>query len=119
MTPNPADVLSFPNNKKQSGLTVTVESNPIPTKISIDGAESITPLTTTLKPGLHVFVAADKVPDPNLTYGFDRWTINGETVSYDRTATLKLTGPCEIKAEYIIAESGIYPLAITNQVPTM
>jgi hypothetical protein len=99
--------------KAYAAMQVSIISNPIPTKLMIDGKLVDTPATVALAPGVHSFAAVPQSPDITVTWGFDRWTINGKTVSYAALTSLNITEPCTIKAEYTIAQSGRYPLVLT------
>jgi len=96
--------------KAKPAVSVTVTSNPIRTILLIDGLEVETPARVNLTPGQHTFAAAPKSPDLVVLYGFDRWTLNGQTVSRSTTVTLNITSPATITTQYRIAESGRYPI---------
>lgn len=96
--------------KAKPPVPVTVMANPIRTILLIDGQEVETPARINLTSGQHTFAASPKSPNLVVLYGFDRWTLNGQTVSYNTTATINITSPSTIKAEYMIAQSGRYPI---------
>jgi hypothetical protein len=91
-------------------VPVTITANPIRTILLVDGQEIETPTKLNLSPGQHTFIAVPKSPDLVVLYGFDRWTINGKTVSYNTKITPIITAPALITAQYMIAESGRYPI---------
>jgi hypothetical protein len=95
--------------KAKQAVPVTVMSNPIRTILLIDGQEVETPAHISLTLGQHRFAAAPKSPNLVVLYGFDRWTVNGKTVSYGTTATINITAPATVTAQYMIAQSGRYP----------
>ena len=96
--------------KAKPVFPVTVYANPIRTILLIDGQEIETPAKISLTPGKHTFIAVPKSPDLVVLYGFDRWTQNGKTISYNTKTTINITGPTTITAQYMIAESGRYPI---------
>jgi hypothetical protein len=96
--------------KAKPAFPVTVTANPIKTILLIDGQEIETPTRINLTPGQHTFIAIPKSPNLVVLYGFDRWTQNGQTVSYNTKATINITGPATITAQYTISESGRYPI---------
>ena len=98
--------------KPKQAVPVTVMANPINTVLLIDGQEVRTPATINLTPGQHTFAASPKSPDLVVLYGFDRWTLNAKTVSYNTTATINITAPSTVTAQYMIAQSGRYPIII-------
>ena len=96
--------------KAEQVVPVSVNANPIKTVLLIDGYEVETPIRVNLKPGKHTFTAVPKSPNLVVLYGFDRWTVNGQTISYSTVAAINITGPATITAQYMIAESGRYPI---------
>lgn len=95
---------------KPTLIPVTVTSNPIKTILLIDSQEIETPTQLNLTRGQHTFIAVPKSPDLVVLYGFDRWTQDGKTISYQTKTTLTITTPTTITAQYMIAESGRYPI---------
>jgi hypothetical protein len=95
--------------KAQSGknapIKIQVQSNPIRTILSIDGQEIETPATIMLSPGAHVFSSVQKSPDLLVTWGFDKWQYNGQTVSFMSTAQVNITEPCIITAQFMMIEA--------------
>ena len=95
---------------KYAPVQVQLIANPVPAPLLIDGKQVTSPATVSLPPGIHTLQAPTKNQNFYVTYGFDRWTLNGKTVSYTPTASILITAPAVLKAEYIIAQSGRYPL---------
>lgn len=92
-------------------VKVQLTANPVKTVILIDDMiEVTTPRTIQLKPGTHKFAAVPTTPNLHITYGFDKWTVNGYAVSYSPTAIINITSPCRITAEFLMVEAGIYPI---------
>jgi len=92
-------------------VQVALNSNPTRTIILVDGKiEVATPKTIALCPGKHRFTAMPKSPDLLVTYGFDKWTVNRQTVSYEPTVEINITRPLILTAQFIVVESGIYPI---------
>jgi len=92
-------------------VEVQLRANPVKTVILIDNMiEVTTPKTIQLKPGTHKFAAVPTTPNLHITYGFDKWTVNGAAVSYSPTAILNITSPCRITAQFLMVEAGIYPI---------
>lgn len=100
--------------KAKPSVAVTVLANPIKTILLIDGREVETPARVNLSQGQHTFITAPKSPNLVVLYGFDRWTLNGQTVSYNTRVTLNITSPATISAQYMIAQSGRYPIILTQ-----
>lgn len=97
-------------------LTVTLQSNPIRTAILVDEKEITTPATIKLKKGTHTFKAVAKTPNMFETYQFDKWVVNGVAVQYDNPAlTLSITKPTSIRADFMLAQSGVYPIITLPQ----
>jgi hypothetical protein len=95
-------------------VPVTLQSNPIRTVLLIDDKiEVATPKTVKLTKGKHKFGAIPKSPDLTLTYGFHKWTVDGETVSHNPTTSLNITRPTAITANFLVAEAGLYPIIET------
>jgi hypothetical protein len=99
--------------KAKPAIPVTVSANPIKTILLIDSQEIKTPAQVNLSFGRHTFTAAPKSPNLVVLYRFDRWTLNRKTISYATTATINITAPSTITAQYMIAESGRYPIFTT------
>jgi len=92
-------------------VQVYLTSKPIRTIILVDGKELVTtPKTIALSKGKHKFSAVPKSPDLVLTYGFRCWTVNGYPVSYNTIAEINITQPTTITANFLVTESGIYPI---------
>jgi len=92
-------------------LQVQLTSKPIQTIILVDGKELVTtPKTITLTKGTHRFAAVTKSPDLVLTYGFISWTVNGSLASLNSVADINITKPTTITANFIVSESGVYPI---------
>ena len=92
-------------------VQVTLTSKPIPTIILVDGKNLIaTPKTIRLTKGKHTFAAVPKSPDLMLTYGFHSWTANGEVASHNPTMEINITHPATITANFLVTQSGIYPI---------
>jgi len=92
-------------------VTVFLTSNPIRTIILVDGKELVTtPKTIALSKGTHRFAVVTKSPDLVLTYGFISWTVNGSLASLNSVADINITKPTTIMANFIVSESGIYPI---------
>lgn len=96
--------------KAEQAVPVTISANPIRTILLIDGCEVETPARVNLRPGKHTFAAVPKSPNLVVLYGFDRWTVNGRTISYSTVTTIEITSPATIVAQYGISESGRYPI---------
>lgn len=96
-------------------VKVALNSNPIRTVILVDDRiEVVTPKTITLTPGKHKFSAVSKSPNLQMTYAFHKWTVNGKVVSHEPTATITITKPSVITAQFLMVESGVYPvIAVT------
>jgi len=95
-------------------VKVALNSNPIRTVILVDDRiEVVTPKTITLTPGKHKFSAVSKSPNLQITYSFHKWTINGKIVSYQPTDIITITRPSVITANFLVVESGIYPVITT------
>ena len=92
-------------------VQVTLNSNPIHTVLLVDDKiEVATPKTVNLTKGKHKFTAIPKSPDLTLTYGFDKWTINRQVAGYQPTIETNITKPVTLTAQYIVIESGVYPI---------
>jgi len=92
-------------------VQVALTSKPIPTIILVDDKlEVATPKTITLTKGKHTFAAVPKSPDLFLTYAFRSWTLNGEVASYSPTAQINITKPTVVTANFLVSQSGIYPI---------
>jgi len=92
-------------------VQVYLTSNPIRTIILVDDKELVTtPKTIALTKGKHKFAAIPKSPDLILTYGFISWTVNGYPASLNSVAEINITKPTRITANFIVSESGIYPI---------
>jgi len=92
-------------------VQVVVQSYPIRTILFIDNKyEVATPVTLTMKRGLHKFSAVTKSPDLRLTYGFYKWAMNGVTVSHNPTVEINITKPAIITAMFRVTQAGIYPV---------
>jgi hypothetical protein len=92
---------------KTAPVQIQIQSNPIPTILSVDGVEIETPATIMLSPGVHTFAAVPKSPDLLITYGFDKWQLNGVTVGYMTTTQINITGPSVITAQFMMIEAGV------------
>jgi len=94
-------------------VPVTLTSNPIRTILLIDDkTEVATPNRITLTKGKHRFAAVPKSPDLLIAYGFDKWAVNRQTVSYEPTVELNIIKPAVITAQYMMVESGRYPATL-------
>lgn len=92
-------------------VKVQLTANPVKTVVLVDDMiEVTTPKTIMLKPGKHKFAAVQKTPNLNVTYGFNCWTINGLAVGYLPTAIIDVRQPCRIVAQFVMIESGVYPI---------
>jgi hypothetical protein len=92
-------------------VQVALTSKPIPTMILVDDKQLVaTPKTITLTKGKHTFAAVPKSPDLVLTYAFRSWTLNGQVASYSPTAQINITKPAVVTANFLVSQSGIYPI---------
>jgi hypothetical protein len=92
-------------------VQVALTSKPIRTIILVDDKlEVATPATVKLQKGKHKFAAVPKSPDLTLTYAFHSWTMNGQVASHNRTIEIDITNPTTITANFIVSQSGIYPV---------
>lgn len=92
-------------------VQVFLTSKPIRTVILVDDKEYVTtPKTIGLSSGKHKFAAVPQSPDLVLTYGFRSWTVNGYTVSHDTITEINITQPMLISANFLVSESGVYPI---------
>jgi len=95
--------------------TVKLTSNPIKTAILVDDKWLyVTPATISLPRGIHTFKAVARSPNLLKTFQFDKWVVNGVPIQYDNpTLTIKIDKPTTIRADFILAEAGIYPPILT------
>jgi hypothetical protein len=102
-----------PNPTKQTPtFEVQIVTNPtLPIKIAVDGHTVQVPGTILLTPGAHTFYADPQIQQLLTVYTFDQWIANATGMSYRNTATLMLTGPCTVTAQYMLGQSGITPAA--------
>jgi len=92
-------------------VQVLLTSKPIRTVILVDNKELVTtPKTIALTKGKHRFAAVTKSPDLVLTYGFISWTVDGFPASLNSVTEINITKPTTIMANFIVSESGIYPI---------
>jgi len=92
-------------------VQVSLTSKPIRTIILVDDKQLVaTPKTIKLTKGKHRFAAVPKSPDLVLTYGFHSWTINGQVASHNPTAEINITHPTVITANFLVTQSGVYPV---------
>jgi hypothetical protein len=92
-------------------VQVALTSKPIRTIILVDDKQLVaTPKTITLPKGKHTFAAVPKSPDLVLTYAFHSWTLNGQVASHNPTAQINITHPTTITANFLVTQSGIYPV---------
>jgi len=92
-------------------VQVALQSHPIRTILLIDDKiEVATPRTIALTKGRHKFSAVTKSPDLTLTYSFQKWLINGATISHNPIIEINITRPTTITAKYMVSEAGIYPI---------
>jgi len=92
-------------------VQVLLTSKPIRTVILVDNKELVTtPKTIALTKGKHRFATVTKSPDLVLTYGFISWTVDGFPASLNSVTEINITKPTTIMANFIVSESGIYPI---------
>jgi len=98
--------------KQQQTFQIQVTTNPqLPVKITVDGQLILVPGTINLAAGVHTFCADTQVQQLLTIYGFDQWIAYGKAASYKNIASINITGPCTIIAQYMLAQSGITPAA--------
>jgi len=92
-------------------VQVALTSKPIPTVILVDDKlEVATPKILSLPKGTHKFAAVPKSPDLVLTYAFRSWTLNGQVASHSPTAQINITKPAVVTANFLVSQSGVYPV---------
>jgi len=92
-------------------VQVFLTSKPIRTIILVDGKELVaTPKAIALTKGTHKFATVPKSPDLVLTYAFRSWTLNGQVASHSPTAQINITKPAVVTANFLVSQSGIYPI---------
>jgi len=91
-------------------VQVALTSKPIPTVILVDDKLVATPKILSLPKGTHKFAAVPKSPDLVLTYAFRSWTLNGQVASHSPTAQINITKPAVVTANFLVSQSGIYPI---------
>lgn len=96
---------------KANTYKVRIASTPVRTVLLVDGKALVeTPAIIELMPGIHTLKAVLKSPDLLVTYGFDRWTVNGREAGFNNTLTFNVSGPTVVQANFRMIEYGIYPI---------